>query len=152
MRIVLQRVKKACVTVEGVERARIATGLVCLIGFAGGDERLPGNPLWSKMIAKITGLRIFPDKTGNMNLSVREYTGEILLVPQFTLYADCRRGRRPGFSAALEPVLAASLFERFVSDVRDCESRAQAGVFGAEMDVQFINWGPVTIILDSAYF
>jgi len=152
MRIVLQRVKKASVTVAGVEKARIATGLVCLVGFTGGDENLPGNPLWSKMIAKTTGLRIFPDKTGNMNLSVREYAGEILLVPQFTLYADCRRGRRPGFSAALDSGLAVSLFERFVSEVRKCESCVQAGVFGADMDVQFINWGPVTIILDSAHF
>jgi len=152
MRIVLQRVKEAAVSIQGTQRAGIGYGLLGLIGFMSGEESIARDRVWSKLASKIVQLRIFPDPEGKLNLSLPEFGGEILLVPQFTLYADCRKGRRPGFSQALEPQAAERLFALFADEVQNLGCRPQTGVFGADMDVSLVNWGPVTIILDSAEF
>ncbi|MFP4169210.1 MAG: D-aminoacyl-tRNA deacylase [Desulfonatronovibrionaceae bacterium] len=152
MRILLQRVKEAAVDIGGQERAGIGRGLLGLVGFAVGDTELPAGDVWKKLAAKVIMLRIFPDQSGKLNLSLLDFGGRLILVPQFTLYADCRKGKRPGFSRALPPEAAKGLFEAFVSEVAAMGCTPQTGVFGAEMDVRLVNWGPVTIILDSAEF
>ncbi len=152
MRVVLQRVKKGAVKIGGDTCAEIDCGLLGFVGFQRGDEQLAGSKVWTKMGAKTAGMRIFPDGAGKFNLSAADYGGEVLLVPQFTLYADCRKGRRPALTTALEPEKAESLFAKFVDEVTRQGSTVHSGVFGAEMDVQLVNWGPVTIILDSADF
>lgn len=152
MRIVLQRVKEAAVSIQGTQRAGIGCGLLGLVGFMSGEENIDRDMIWSKLASKIVQLRIFPDAQGKLNLSLPEFGGELLLVPQFTLYADCRKGRRPGFNQALEPQAAERLFALFADEVRNLGCGPQTGIFGAEMDVSLVNWGPVTIILDSADF
>ncbi|MFP4071335.1 MAG: D-aminoacyl-tRNA deacylase [Desulfovibrionales bacterium] len=150
MRIVIQRVKSASVTVNGQEVASIGTGMVALVGFGQEDgPELPGTPLWTKILEKLTGLRIFPDKKGKTNLSLEEVNGEILLVSQFTLYADIRKGRRPGFQEAADPDDAKKLFERLVLDLKERFPKVKTGVFGTDMEVSLTNWGPVTLVLDS---
>lgn len=135
----------------------IGAGLVVLVGFGAEDTRtLPEQNIWQTMLNKMIELRIFPDKEGKMNLSVLEFGGQILLVPQFTLYADTRRGRRPSFSGACQPDIASYLFDALITDVRSRmplpEQGVQCGQFGADMDVSLTNWGPVTITLkDSDY-
>ncbi|MEF2230319.1 MAG: D-aminoacyl-tRNA deacylase [Pseudodesulfovibrio sp.] len=151
MRIVLQRVKKARVTVDDRTVGEIGVGILALVGFGQGDSpSLPGSPAWAKMLDKLVNLRIFPDGQGKLNRSLTDIAGGLLLVSQFTLYADCKKGRRPSFSNACPPDTARQLFDRFVADARAvAPGPAATGVFGAEMDLDFVNWGPVTILLDS---
>jgi D-aminoacyl-tRNA deacylase len=150
MRLVIQRVKEASVTVAGRTVGSIGPGLVVLVGFGRQDrEDLPASPAWRKVLDKTVNLRLFPDGQGRTNLSLEQAGGEILLVSQFTLYADVRKGRRPGFEGAAEPDLAGRLYDRFASDLKAMRSGLQTGVFGAEMEVGLVNWGPVTLILDT---
>lgn len=114
---------------------------------------MPHSPAWRCLLDKMLDLRIFPDEAGKMNLGLRQWGGELLLVPQFTLYADCRKGRRPSFTQAAPPHIATALFDQFVAAAREHHpDRVQCGIFGADMDVHLVNWGPVTIWLDSNEF
>lgn len=154
MRLVIQRVRQASVVSDGELTGEIGVGLMVLVGFGQDDkEDLPGSKVWTTMLNKMLDLRIFSDEQDKMNLSVRDVDGGLLLVSQFTLYASCKKGRRPSFTGACEPGLAARLYDRFVTDVGAVFSgKIGCGVFGADMDVTFTNWGPVTIILDSDDF
>lgn len=146
MRAVLQRVSEAQVVVDGAVTGRIERGLCALVGVGEGD-----GPVDAKWLAqKCVGARIFTDANDKMNLSVADVGGSILAVSQFTLYGDLRSGRRPSFSAAMEPVRARELFELFCSEVRGLGVDVQTGVFRAHMDVSLCNSGPVTLLLDSA--
>ncbi len=145
MRAVIQRVSRAAVVVNGVQIATIGAGLLVLLGVETGD-----NEKSAEYLAKKTaGLRIFEDDAEKMNLSVLDCAGEVLVVSQFTLLADCRKGRRPGFSAAAEPELAEPLCEYFVDQLREQGLKVHTGQFRAEMKVDLVNDGPVTILLDS---
>jgi len=145
MRSVVQRVKRASVTVNGEKVGIIAAGLLVLL--AVGQEDGADDISW--MIDKIVGLRIFEDQGGKMNCSVQDTGGEILVVSQFTLYGDCRKGKRPSFTAAAPPEQAKDLFERSVAGMRSYGIKVETGIFQAEMDVELVNDGPVTILLDS---
>lgn len=144
MRVVVQRVTQASVTVDGAVVGQIGPGLLALVGFRPGD----GEAELDWMATKLVGLRLFEDTAGKMNLSVAEIGGELLLVPQFTLYGDCRKGRRPGFSEALAPEQATVLFDRFCDRVGQAGPPVARGVFGAHMQVALLNDGPVTLIID----
>ncbi len=145
MRVVIQRVRRADVAIESSTIGEIGPGLLVLAGFTDGDG--PEQLQW--MAQKIAGLRIFEDAEGKMNLSVAETGGSILLVPNFTLYADCRKGRRPGFSGAADPDEASRLFDEFCALVQEFEAPVEKGEFGAYMQVSLQNDGPVTLIIDS---
>jgi D-tyrosyl-tRNA(Tyr) deacylase len=145
MRAVLQRVSEAQVRVEGGIVGEIGRGLLVLLGVGQGDSVEDARFL----AEKTAGLRIFEDAQGKMNLSVEEVGGAVLVVSQFTLYGDCRQGRRPGFSAAAPPDLANALYERFVDLLRERRLTVATGVFQAEMAVTLVNDGPVTLLLDS---
>lgn len=145
MRAVLQRVSRAGVRVDGESIASIGRGLLVLLGIEKGDDESAAEQLADK----IAGLRIFEDAAGKMNLSVLDQAGEVLVVSQFTLLADCRKGRRPGFSQAAEPELAEPLCEFFAARLRAQGVTVQSGRFQAEMAVELVNDGPVTILLDS---
>lgn len=145
MRSVVQRVKRASVTVDGKKVGIIDAGLLVLL--AVGQEDGADDISW--MIEKIIGLRIFEDQGGKMNCSVLDTGGEILVVSQFTLYGDCRKGKRPSFTAAAPPEQAKDLFERSVAGMRSYGIKVETGIFQAEMDVELVNDGPVTILLDS---
>ncbi len=154
MRLLLQRVRSAQVDVDGRAVGRIDHGLLVLAGF-GPDDGPDAwqSPPWQRTVDKMLDLRIFPDAQDRMNLSLKEYGGRILCVSQFTLYADCRRGRRPSFSAAAPPEVAESLYRRLLTDLeRAMPGRVEQGEFGAVMNVSLVNWGPVTIMLDSDMF
>jgi D-tyrosyl-tRNA(Tyr) deacylase len=145
VRIVLQRVSRASVVVEGRTIGEIGAGLLLLVGFTDGDD---GSALeW--MADKVVGLRVFSDAEGRMNRSLEEVQGGILVVSQFTLYGDTRKGRRPSFVKAAHPDLAVPLYERFVSLLRGRTSGpVETGVFGAMMEVELVNDGPVTLVLE----
>ncbi|WP_256756775.1 D-aminoacyl-tRNA deacylase [Cohnella sp. WQ 127256] len=145
MKVVLQRVSEARVTVNGTIVGEIGKGLVLLVGF--GHEDAEQDLVW--MANKLAGLRIFEDDTGKMNLSVEDVKGAILSVSQFTLYGDCRNGKRPNFMAAAKPDVAETLYEQFNARLRARGLQVETGTFGAMMDVALINDGPVTLILDS---
>lgn len=145
MRAVVQRVKRAKVTVGGRTVGEIGAGLLVLLGVTHGDDEKDAR----YMADKIAGLRVFEDNDGKMNLSVKEVGGSILSVSQFTLYGDCRKGRRPSFSEAARPEQAAPLYEAFNTCLRQRGLRVETGVFGAMMDVELVNWGPVTLLVDS---
>ncbi len=145
MRAVLQRVKQAAVTVDGVEIARIGKGILALIGIGRDDTREDLD--W--MVKKILEVRIFDDDQGKLNLSLEDVRGQLLLVSQFTLYGDCRKGRRPSYTEAAVPAEAEKLYEEFVRMVRQRFPHVQNGRFQAMMDVSLINAGPVTIIIES---
>lgn len=145
MRTVLQRVTRASVRVEGVTVGQIDDGLVVLLGVAGADERADA----SYLAEKIAALRIFDDAEGRMNLSVQEMGGGLLVVSQFTLYGDVRRGRRPSWSDAAPPELAEPLYEFFVAEARRLVARVETGSFRRMMEVELVNDGPVTLLLDS---
>ena len=145
MRAVIQRVRFASVVVEGETVGKIDAGILVLLGVAPDDT--PKSMQW--MVDKITQLRIFPDDSGKMNLSLMDTGGQMLVVSQFTLYGDCRKGRRPNFMGAARPELAAPMVEDFIAAVRSKGVVVASGVFGAHMDVSLCNDGPVTIILDS---
>ncbi|HON42937.1 MAG TPA: D-aminoacyl-tRNA deacylase [Bacillota bacterium] len=146
MRAVVQRVKSAQVSVDGKLVGRIGPGLMVLLGVAEGD----GPEDVRYMVDKIPNLRVFDDADGKMNLSCLDVGGSVLAVSQFTLLGDCRRGRRPSFTAAAGPDLANALYEQFVQGVRELGIVVETGVFRAEMEVSLTNHGPVTIILDSS--
>ncbi|MCD9025668.1 D-aminoacyl-tRNA deacylase [Cohnella silvisoli] len=145
MKVVLQRVSEARVTVDGEVMGEIGKGLMLLVGIGQEDEESD----WVWMADKLTGLRIFEDEAGKMNLSVEDVNGAILSVSQFTLYGDCRKGKRPNFMAAAKPELAESLYDRFNERLRERGLLVETGRFGAMMDVFLVNDGPVTLILDS---
>ena len=145
MRIVLQRVARASVTVDGSVVGRIGGGLLLLVGFTREDR---ADALeWTAN--KVLGLRVFNDAQGRMNLSLRDVSGDVLVVSQFTLYGDTRKGRRPSFIRAAGPDVAVPLYENFVALLREkAPGRVETGVFGAMMDVELVNDGPVTLVLE----
>jgi D-tyrosyl-tRNA(Tyr) deacylase len=145
MRAVVQRVRQARAEVEGLVVGEIGHGLLVLLGVAKTDTRQDAD----YMADKLSGLRIFADDAGKMNHDVREAGGSLLIVSQFTLYGDVRRGRRPGFDGAADPQQARSLYEYFVEAVRARGVPVQTGTFQAHMSVHLVNDGPVTIIVDS---
>ena len=145
MRAVIQRIKESSVKVEGQIIAQTGAGLLVLLGIAQGDGPSDADYLANK----ITCLRIFEDKNGRMNRSLLDTGGEMMVVSQFTLLADCRKGRRPSFVNAAEPELAAELYEYFVEQVHRQGINVTTGQFRAMMEVALINEGPVTIILES---
>jgi D-tyrosyl-tRNA(Tyr) deacylase len=145
MRAVVQRVSRCKVTVEGRIVGEIGPGLLVLLGIGKTDTEAAADYL----AGKITGLRIFEDSAGKMNLSVLDQRGEVLVVSQFTLYGDVRRGKRPSFDAAARPEEARKLYEYFVQKVRATGLRCQTGEFQAMMQVELVNDGPVTIIVES---
>ena len=146
MRIVLQRVSRASVAVDGETIASIERGLLLLVGVAQGD----GEDEARRLARKCAELRIFADDAGRFNLSLLDINGEALVVSQFTLLADTRRGRRPSFAEAAAPDEAEPLMEAFAAALRELGVRTQTGRFGAMMEVELVNDGPVTIVLDSA--
>lgn len=175
MRLLLQRVSQARVDIDGPggseTTGEIGQGLLVLAGFGGGDgPDLPGTKVWRALSEKLLDLRIFPDAAGKLNLSLRDTAAAgqdagLLLVSQFTLYADTRRGRRPSFTDAAPPDVAQGLYDKLVGDLgaacAACAANAAnaggslrfaTGRFGAEMRLTFTNWGPVTILLDSREF
>lgn len=141
----IQRVTHAEVTVDGASAGRIDNGVLALIGVVKDDTRRNAE----RLVERLLGYRIFPDDQGRMNLSVRDIGGGLLLVPQFTLAADTRKGTRPGFSTAAPPELAESLFLQLVEIARATHSPIATGQFGAEMSVALVNHGPVTFWLDA---
>ncbi len=145
MRAVVQRVAEASVTVEARVVGRIGSGLLVLLGVGQGDAEADADYL----AEKTANLRIFADAAGHMNRSVLDVSGAILVVSQFTLYGDSRRGRRPGYSDAAAPEEANRLYEYFVGRVRATGLPVETGVFRAMMDVALVNQGPVTLLLDS---
>jgi len=143
---VVQRVSRASVEVEGRRVGGIAAGLLVLVGAGAADG--PADVAY--LVDKVANLRIFADEAGKMNRSVLETGGGVLAVSQFTLYGDARKGRRPAFTGALEPASAQSLYEQFVAGLRAAGvADVATGVFGAMMEVELVNSGPVTILLDS---
>ncbi len=144
MRVVLQRVARANVAVGGRVIGRIDHGLLLLAGFTSADAE--DSLVW--MADKVLGLRIFADEQGKMNRSVADVDGGLLVVSQFTLYGDTRKGRRPSFVEAAPPEIAIPLYERFVALLRASGLRVETGEFGAMMDVELVNDGPVTLILE----
>ncbi len=145
MRAVVQRVVRARVTVDGVTAGAIDSGLLVFVGVANED-----GPADVQYIAeKVRQLRVFPDEAGRMNRSVVETGGALLVVSQFTLQADCRKGRRPSLDRAAPPGLAQALYEDVVRSLQEAGLRVETGVFQAEMQVELVNDGPVTLLLDS---
>jgi D-tyrosyl-tRNA(Tyr) deacylase len=144
MRAVVQRVSRASVRVDGREVGSIGRGLLVLLGVARGDDS--GKVSW--MADKIAGLRIFADEEGKMNRDVASVGGEVLVVSQFTLYGDVSRGRRPSFVEAAPPEEAIPLYEAFVAALRDRGLRVATGEFGAMMQVELVNDGPVTLVIE----
>jgi D-aminoacyl-tRNA deacylase len=145
VRAVVQRVTKASVSIEGEVVGVIETGLVVLLGVKPGDDERAIDFL----AEKIANLRIFPDDDGKMNRSVLDDGGGALVVSQFTLYGDCRKGRRPSFIDAAPPEIAEPLYERFVARLRGYGLKVETGRFAADMKVELVNDGPVTLIVDS---
>ena len=145
MRAVLQRVERASVSVGGALIAEIGKGILALVGISREDER--ADLEW--MAKKIAELRIFDDTNGKLNLCLQDVDGQLLVVSQFTLYGDCRKGRRPSYSDAASPAQAESLYDEFIELVRRLVPHLQTGRFQAMMDVALTNSGPVTLILDS---
>ena len=145
MRAVIQRVIQAAVSVADQEVARIGPGLCILLGV--GEDDGPAEA--EELAQKIAQMRIFNDAAGHFNLALHDVGGEALVISQFTLYADCRRGRRPSFSAAARPEVAEPLVEHFAEALRGCGVPVRTGVFGALMRVEIHNDGPVTILLDT---
>ncbi len=145
MKFVIQRVSEASVTIDNKITGKIGRGFLVLIGISNSDTEETAE----KMIRKMLGLRIFEDSEGKTNLSLDAVNGELLLVSQFTLYADCRKGNRPSFIKSGAPDLANKLYEYIVQKCREKNKHVETGVFGADMKVQLLNDGPFTIILDS---
>ena len=145
MKFVIQRVSKASVTVENNVIGKIDKGFLVLIGITNSDTKEIANA----MIKKLINLRIFRDDQDKMNLSIKDIGGSLLLVSQFTLYADCSHGNRPGFTDAAKPGYANELYEYIISECKKHDVPVETGEFGADMKVELLNDGPVTIILDS---
>ncbi len=145
MRFVIQRVTEASVTIDGEISGKIEKGYLVLIGVADTDTK----EIADKMIRKMIGLRIFEDEQGKTNLSLADVDGGLLLVSQFTLYANCKRGNRPSFIEAGKPDMANEMYEYIIEKCRESVEEVQTGEFGADMKVQLLNDGPFTILLDS---
>lgn len=145
MRAVLQRVSEARVRVKGKVTGEIGPGLVALVGVARADDEAAAVQLAEKTV----GLRLFNDEQGKMNLSLEEVGGAVLAISQFTLYGDCRKGRRPSFDRAAPAEQARMLYDSFVAALRHQGTRVETGVFQAIMDVELVNAGPVTILIDT---
>lgn len=146
MKIVLQRVRHASVSIDGVQHSAIGHGLLLLLGIAPDDTGTEVDSL----VKKVCALRIFDDAAGVMNLSVRDVAGEVLVVSQFTLLANCRKGNRPSYIGAARPEVAIPLYEAFVARLSETLGRPVAtGVFGADMQVALLNDGPVTLCMDT---
>ena len=144
MRVLLQRVSRAEVRVDGRITGAVGAGFLLLVGFTHGDAE--ANALW--MADKVAGLRLFADADGKMNLGLEDVGGAVLVVSQFTLYGDAQKGRRPSFIDAARPEHAIPLYERFVALLRERGLRVETGEFGAMMDVELVNDGPVTLWLE----
>ena len=144
MKVLIQRVKKASVTIEGKLHSSITSGILALVGIEKGDT----SEIVEKLARKVVNLRIFPDENDKMNLSLIDTKGEMLIVSQFTLCGDCKKGTRPSFDKSAPPDIANNLYEEFVSKVKDYGVRVGTGVFAAMMDVELINDGPVTFMLE----
>lgn len=145
MRIVIQRVSHASVTVDNEIVGKIGEGILILLGVADGDTEEDIKYLADKAL----GLRIFRDENDKMNLSVADIGGEVLVVSQFTLYGDCKKGKRPSFDKAGKPDFAEEMYEKFLDYVKKTFGKVEHGIFGADMKVDLLNNGPVTLIIDS---
>jgi len=145
MRVVVQRVKHASVTINGTVNGKINNGFLVLLGIQSTDSEQDVDYL----VKKVTNLRIFSDENDKMNLSLKDVNGELLIVSQFTLYANCKEGNRPSFVEAAKPDIAIPLYEYFVSECKKIIPVVETGIFGADMKVNLLNDGPVTIIMDS---
>ena len=148
MKFVIQRVNHASVTVDGIITGQISKGLLVFIGVGQNDTKETADQFLKKML----GLRIFEDENGKTNRSISDVNGELLLVSQFTLYANCRKGNRPSFTDAGSPQLAEELYEYLISEAKKIVPVVQTGVFGADMKVDLQNDGPFTVILDHTSF
>ena len=144
MKIVLQRVSRAAVSIDDAIVGSIGRGYVALVGFGDGDDKSKIE----KMVDKISKLRIFSDENGKTNLSIADVCGGLLIVSQFTLYADCRKGNRPSFINAANPTLAEELYNYFIEYAKGKFDEVGHGVFGADMKVELVNDGPFTVILE----
>lgn len=145
MRFVIQRVTHASVTVDGKKQAEIDRGFLVLIGICQTDSL----SLADRMVHKLIGMRIFQDQEGKTNLSLKDVDGKLLLVSQFTLYADCRKGNRPSFTRAAGPESAEAIYEYIIAQCKKSIPGVEKGIFGADMKVELLNDGPFTIVLDS---
>ena len=145
MKVLIQRVKQASVTIENNLYSSINNGILALVGIEKGDT----EETVEKLAKKVVNLRIFPDKNGKMNLSIVDIQGEMLIVSQFTLCGDCKKGTRPSFDRSAPPDIANNLYEKMVSYVKKCGITTYTGVFGAMMDIELINDGPVTFMLEA---
>ena len=146
MRFVVQRVSHSSVTVDGNVIGKIGKGFMVLIGVEDNDTKAIAD----KMISKLIGLRVFQDENDKMNLSLKDVDGELLLISQFTLYADCKKGNRPSFIKAGKPDMANEMYQYIIEECKKQIPVVEQGEFGADMKVELLNDGPVTIILDSA--
>ena len=146
MRTVIQRVTKASVSVDGKVVGSIGTGMVVLVGVEKDDSEKD----IAYVAEKIAGLRIFEDSSGKMNLSIKDTGGEVLAISQFTLYGDCRKGRRPSYTRAAGGDFARQCYESFIAEIAERGIPVRTGVFGAMMDVHIVNSGPVTLLIDSS--
>lgn len=145
MRFVIQVVSEANVSIDSMIKGSIGKGFVVLVGVGQNDN----EQIADRMVNKLLGLRIFPDDNGKTNLSLKDVNGELLVISQFTLYADCRKGNRPSFIKAGAPEEANRLYEYVISRCRESVEKVDTGIFGADMRVSLVNEGPFTIILDS---
>ena len=144
MKVLIQRVKKASVTIDGELYSSIGKGILALVGIEKGD----GIEQVQKLAKKVTNLRIFPDENDKMNLSLLDIQGEMLVVSQFTLCGDCKKGTRPSFDKSAPPDIANDLYEKFTQEIKNYGIKTQTGKFAAMMDVELINDGPVTFMLE----
>ena len=145
MRMVVQKVERASVSVDGILRAEIGNGLMALVGLLPQDD----DKVIDYMLDKLTNLRIYEDENDKLNLSVKDIGGDILLVPNFTLYGDARKGRRPSYFSAASPEEAEKIFNRLMEKAGQLPLKVESGVFRTHMKVELVNDGPVTILLDS---
>ena len=145
MKVIVQRVKYASCTIDNKVAGKIDKGFMVLVGFGYSDNEETVRKVADKMV----GLRVFEDENGKMNLELNQVNGEILSISQFTLYADCRHGKRPSFTDAAKPDISSPLYDYFNEYVRSLGYHVETGIFGADMKIELLNDGPVTIILES---
>ena len=145
MKFVIQRVTRAAVTIDGIIRGKIDKGFLVLIGVGQNDD----VDIADKMVQKLIGMRIFEDENGKTNLALKDVDGQLLLISQFTLYANCKKGNRPSFIRAGAPDFANDMYEYIIGKCRESGIKTETGIFGADMAVSLVNDGPFTIIYDS---